>query len=153
MENIRIIALISLLALLFSSLPARAVDSRYLDRMALESEIKSIAVITRVQRMGAGAEGTFLRVTFKTDYALTSFTPDSFVGGCNTMESAWQKRSPGTVYFNPKRGQKVFVTVSSNDGAITSLTPLTPLLDAVVRTEPWRLTYAQGRVEILPRDD
>ncbi|WP_285906032.1 hypothetical protein [Pseudodesulfovibrio pelocollis] len=149
----RIVALISLLTLALTSLPARATDTRYLDRMAFESEIKSIAVITRVQRMGAGAEGTFLRVTFKTDYALTSFTPDTFVGGCNTMENAWQKRSPGTVYFNPKQGQKVFVTVSSNDGAITSLTPLTPLLDAVVRTEPWRLTYNQGRVEILPRDD
>ncbi|MUM77333.1 hypothetical protein GKC30_06785 [Pseudodesulfovibrio sp. F-1] len=149
----RISLLALFLALIISSIPALAADSRYLDRMAFESEIKSIAVVSRVQRMGAGAEGTFLRVTFKTDYALTSFTPESFTGGCNTMESAWQQRSPGTVYFNPKQGQKVFVTVSSNDGAITSLTPLTPLLDAVVRTEPWRLTYNQGRAVILPKDD
>lgn len=149
----KIIAKTALLALVLFAVPALAADSDYLDRMAYESEIKSIAVISRVQRMGANADGTFLRVVFRTDYAVTPFTPKTFVGGCKTMESGWQKRSPGTVYFNPRAGQKVFVTVTTNGGAITSLTPMTPLLDAVVRSDPARLAFNKGRAEVIPSDD
>jgi hypothetical protein len=130
----------------------RAADMDFLARLAEQSEIKSIAVVSKVQRMGPNADGTFLYVTFKRGFSVSSFTPDSFVGGCKTMESRWQKRSPGTVYFNPKPGQKVYVTVTTDGGAITSYTLLTPQLEAVIRTAPERLAYSKGRAEIIPRD-
>jgi hypothetical protein len=149
----KIVALALVVGLFLSVAPGRAGDTAYLDRMARESEIKSIAVVTNVQHMGANSDGTFLRVTFRNEYAVTPFTPDSFVGGCKAMENNWQTRSPGMVYFSPKRGQKVFVTISANGGAITSFTPLTPQLDAAVRNDPWRIVYRQGHATVPFSDD
>lgn len=149
----KIVVLTLAVGLLLSAAPGRAGDTAYLDRMARESEIKSVAVVTNVQRMGANSDGTFLRVTFRNQYAVMPFTPDSFVGGCKAMENNWQTRSPGTVYFSPKRGQKVFVTISTNGGAITSFTPLTPQLDAAARNDPWRIVYRHGLAEAPFPDD
>lgn len=147
------VVLALVVGLFLSPASGRAGDTAYLDRMARESEIKSIAVVTKVQRMGANSDGTFLRVTFRNEYAVMPFTPASFVGGCKAMENNWQTRSPGTVYFSPKRGQKVFVTISTNGGAITSFTPLTPQLDAAARNDPWRIVYSRGLAEVPFSDD
>ena len=54
------------------------------------------------------------------------------------------------VYFKPKPGQRVFVTVTTNGGAITSFTPINEELDYVIRKEPHRLTYSRGKASILP---
>ncbi|WP_316898136.1 hypothetical protein [Pseudodesulfovibrio indicus] len=151
--KLRIIpALLLLLTLGLSALPAQAQDPDYLAMMAQESEIKAIAIVSRVLVMGNNADGTLKNVTFKNVYAITPYVPKTFVGGCKTLESNWQKRAEGMIYFNPKPGQKVFVTVTSNGGAITSLTPISAALDHVVRNEPHRLTYAHGKASILPRD-
>jgi len=139
------------LFLVLTALPSMAGDQDYLALMAEESEIKAIAVIAKVQNMGGYSDGTLKRVTFKRVYAVTPDTPKSFVGGCKTLESRWQKRAEGTVYFKPKPGQRVFVTVSTDGGAITSLTPISADLDYVIRKEPNRLTYSRGRASILPK--
>ncbi|MEZ7198435.1 hypothetical protein [Pseudodesulfovibrio karagichevae] len=148
----KIRTLLSILFLLALVLPARAQDPDYLSIMAHESEIKAIATVSKVQVMANNADGTLKNVTFKKVYAITPYVADTFVGGCKTLESNWQKRAEGMIYFNPKPGQKVFVTVTTNGGAITSLTPLNAALDHVVRNEPYRLTYSHGRASILPRD-
>ncbi|EGB15514.1 hypothetical protein DND132_2310 [Pseudodesulfovibrio mercurii] len=144
--------LLSILLLLALVLPARAQDPDYLSIMAHESEIKAIATVVKVQIMANNADGTLKNVTFKTDYAITPYVPKNFIGGCKTLESGWQKRAEGMVYFNPKPGQKVFVTVTTNGGAITSLTPMNAALDHVIRNEPYRLNYSHGKASIQPRD-
>ncbi|MEF2231194.1 MAG: hypothetical protein V3571_09720, partial [Pseudodesulfovibrio sp.] len=118
------------LLLLFPVLARGETD--YLARMAQESEIKAIAEVTAVKRMGSNRDGTLCQVTFKTLYGLTPYIPNPFVGRCKTYEFAWQQRSKDMVYFKPRKGQKVYVTVSTNDGAITSFTPLTARLEAAV---------------------
>ena len=144
--------LIPLLLMLAAALPARAQDADYLSMMAQESEIKAIATVAKVQVMANNADGTLKNVTFKTVYAITPYVPKNFVGGCKTLESNWQKRAQGMIYFNPKPGQKVFVTVTTNGGAITSLTPMSAALDHVVRNEPYRLIYSHGKASIQPKD-
>lgn len=144
--RIFIFALFNLLAT--SMVNAGEVD--YLSLLAQQSEIKAIAVVSNVQRMSRNADGTFLRVTFKRSYAVTPYTPKSFVAGCKTMENSWQKRNPGTIYFNPKKGQTVYVTITTDGGAITSYTPITAQLNAVVREEPHRITYSKGRASVIP---
>lgn len=139
------------LFILSAVLPSMADDMDYLARMAEESEIQAIAVVSTIKYMGAYSDGTLKRVTFKRVYSITPDTPQKFVGGCKTLESRWQKRSEGTVYFNPRVGQRVFVTVSTDGGAITSLTPVSAELDYVVREEPNRLTYSRGKASILPK--
>jgi len=134
-----------------SMVGAREVD--YLALLAEDSEIKAIAVVSKVQRMSCNADGTFMRVTFKGKYAVTPYTAKSFVGGCKTMENGWQKRTPGMVYFKPRKGQTVYVTITTNGGAITSYTPITTQLDAVIRNHPDRLAYSKGKASVVPRDD
>lgn len=141
------------LFLLLTATVGNARETDYLALMAEESEIKAIAVVTNVQRMSLNADGTFKRVTFKRQYAVTPFTPVSFVAGCKTMESRWQKRTPGMVYFEPKKGQLVYVTASTNGGAITSYTLLNPQLEKVIKQDPQRLTYSRGQASFLPEDE
>jgi len=148
----KISTLLSILLLLFLVLPARAQDPDYLSMMAQESEIKAIATVAKVQAMAHNADGTLNNVTFKKIYAITPYVPSDFVGGCKSFAGGWQKRAEGMVYFNPRPGQKVFVTVTTNEGAITSLTPMNAALDHVIRNEPYRLTYSHGRASIRPRD-
>jgi len=137
---------------LLAVLPAQADGTDYLAMMAEDSEIKAIATVTKVQRMSNNSDGTFKRVYFKRIYAVTPYTPKTFIGGCKTLESGWQKRAEGMVYFRPKPGQKVFVTVTTNGGAITSFTPITPELDHVVRNTPQRLTYSHGKASVIPAE-
>ena len=113
---------ICLCLLLLTSVPALG-EVDYLARMAQESEIKAIAVVTAVKRMGSNRDGTFYQVTFKTVYGLTPYIPNPFVGGCKTYEYAWQQRSKDMVYFKPRKGQKVYVTVSTNGGGHHQLHP------------------------------
>ena len=138
--------------LLLAAFPVAAEETDYLAIMARESEIKAIATVSKVQVMANNADGTLKNVTFKTIYAITPYVPNNFIGGCKTLESQWQKRAAGMVYFNPKPGQKVFVTVTTNGGAITSLTPMNAALDHVVRNESYRLTYSHGKASIMPRE-
>ena len=142
---------VCLCLLLLTSVPARG-EVDYLARMAQESEIKAIAVVTAVKRMGSNRDGTFYQVTFKTVYGLTPYIPNPFVGGCKTYEYAWQQRSKDMVYFKPRKGQKVYVTVSTNGGAITSYTPLNDRLDSAIRHEPHRLAYHRGVASVRPEE-
>lgn len=139
--------------LLCLAAPAFASDTDYLARMAQDSEIKAIAVVTGIRKMSGNSDGTFTRVTFKRRYAVTPYTPNKFVGACKVMEYRWQKRKPGTVYFKPRKGQTVYVTISTNGGAITSYTLLTPQLEAVVKQSPDRLAYSHGRAKVTPSEE
>ncbi|MDD3312549.1 hypothetical protein [Pseudodesulfovibrio sp.] len=139
-----------LLSLLASAAHAQDID--YLARMAEESEIKAIAVVSDVKRMGGNRDGSLFQVTFKTVYGQTPYIPNPFTAWCKTYEYAWQTRSKDMVYFKPRKGQRVYVTVSSNGGSITSFTPVTEVLEAAVRNEPYRLAYRRGEASVRPRE-
>ena len=119
-------------------------------RMAEESEIKAIAQVRSVRALTPYADGTLNQVTFKLVYAVSSYTPKQFFGGCRSMDSRWQTRAKDTIYFAPKPGEKVFVTVTSDNGAITSYTPLTPELEKAIREAPNSLYFKHGKAYIRP---
>ena len=148
----KIRTLLPILLLLVLALPAQAQETDYLSMMAQDSEIKAIATVAKIQVMAHNSDGTLKNVTFKKVYAITPYVPKTFVGGCKTFVGGWQKRAKGMIYFNPRPGQKVYVTVTTNGGAITSFTPINAALDHVVRNEPYRLTYSHGRASIQPRN-
>lgn len=143
----------ALLLVLFLVPAAHAADLDYLSLMAEESEIKAIAQVTNLRRVSQNSDGTFTHVTFKLLYSITPYTPKSFIGGCKVMESGWQKRAPGTIYFKPRRGQKVYVTITYDGGAITSYTLLDRQLETVLKEQPYRISYSHGRAIVLPEDD
>jgi hypothetical protein len=144
---------ISLFVLLLTVSMVHAEDTDYLSLLAQESEIQAIATVGEVLIMSNNADGTFKRIKFNRIYAVTPYTPKSFVGGCKTLKYSWQKRAPGMVYFKPRPGQRVYVTITTNGGAITSYTPINAELDHVVRKEPHRLAYSKGRASIIPNQD
>jgi hypothetical protein len=148
----KIRTLLPILLLLALALPAQGQETDYLSMMAQDSEIKAIATVAKIQVMAHNSDGTLKNVTFKNVYAITPYVPKTFVGGCKTFAGGWQKRAEGMIYFNPRPGQKVYVTVTTNGGAITSFTPMNAALDHVVRNEPYRLSYSHGRATIAPRD-
>ncbi|NDV20303.1 hypothetical protein GO013_12880 [Pseudodesulfovibrio sp. JC047] len=138
------------LLLFLAAIPALANEPDYLAMMAHDSEIKAIATISKLRRVSGTRNGTFTHVSFKRVYALTPYTPKVFVGACKILNYAWQKRSEGIIYLKPKVGQKVYVTVSSDGGAITSFTLLTPELNYAVRKDPARVEYTHGKAVLLP---
>ena len=153
LQTILSIACLLLLSAVHAPATAMAAEQDYLSMMAEESEIKAIAEVTNVRRMSGGKNGSFMHVTFKKIYSITPYTPKQFVGGCTVYEQRWQTRSEDMVYFKPKRGHKVFVTITSNGGAITSYTHMNRMLETVIREEPYRLTYSKGQAKVRPADD
>lgn len=143
-------SLIITLFILLAAPLAGAGETDYLALLAEDSEIKAIAVVTNVQRMSRNGDGTFKRVTFQRVYAVTPYIPKKFVGGCKTMENGWQKRSEDINYFNPRKGQKVYVTITTNGGAITSYTPINRQLETVLKQEPHRVAYSKGKASVIP---
>ena len=152
MRYMRTYAAVACLLLLLAAFSAQARGQDYLSLQAENSEIKAIGEVVSVRRVSNNSDGTFKQVTFRRVYAVTPYIPKKFVGGCKTMEYAWQKRSGDMVYFNPRKGQRVYVTVTTNGGAITSYTPVNAHLEAVIRNDPGRVAYSNGRAEIRLRD-
>lgn len=114
-----------------------------------DSAIKAIATVVNVKTIRVGKRASSKWVSFKREYALTQATPATFTGSCKSIDTALQEKNVmpgGDLYFYPTPGDRIFVTVSSNGGPITSMTPMTHALDKVIREEPHRLEYGVGRV-------
>nr|WP_321255313.1 hypothetical protein [uncultured Pseudodesulfovibrio sp.] len=120
-----------------------------------DSKIKAIATIVDVKTTLVGERYTTKNVSFTLEYALEPDVPDLFVGKCKSVDTEDQRSNAmvgGDTYFYPQSGDRVFVTISENGGAITSMTPVTPELDQVVREEPERLVYGITQVGIRKKD-
>lgn len=113
------------------------------------SAIKGIATIQSVTDVDIGPRYTTKCVTFAMEYSLVAGGPATFTGTCKSRETPEQRANQevgGTIYYTPKEGERVFVTVSHDSGSITTLTAMTPQLEKIVRTEPSRLVYGMGGV-------
>ncbi|WP_316861708.1 hypothetical protein [uncultured Cohaesibacter sp.] len=122
----------------------------YADR-SQNSKIKAIAVIVDVQRLHIGKRYTEKKVSFRTDFALTTDTGELFTGTCKSVDTPFQEANVmvgGNIYFYPAEGQRVFVTVSDDGGEITSLTPMTQELEHAVRETPEKLRYGIGNAGV-----
>lgn len=120
-----------------------------------ESNIKAIATIVDVENIHVGPRATTKNATFKLEYALTDSTLETFAGYCQSVDTAEQNSnimSGGETYFYPHVGNKVFVTISTDGGPITSMTPMTSELDQIIREEPDRIKCGITRVRIKSQD-
>ena len=104
-----------------------------------QAKIKAIAVIVEVATDEAAGSSV---ATFRSEYRLTPDAPETFTGTCRSARTEAERGMVGpTVYFHPQKGDRVFVTVSEDGGAITSLTPVTPELEKAVRETPGKIRY------------
>lgn len=140
-----------LFSLLYPSIAQALMPPEHYAERARSSDIKAIAVILSVDTLRIGNRFTEKLVRFEVDFALSA-TPNKVVTGtCKSVDTPQQKANimvGGEIYLYPVPGQRVFVTVSREGGAITSLTPMSKALEQVIREEPERLRYGIAKVGI-----
>ncbi|MFC1644038.1 hypothetical protein ACFL5C_01780 [Candidatus Omnitrophota bacterium] len=132
--------IIAILFLCFFSTSVFAVlPPKYYEQAAEESKIKATAVVESVKVMEHHKAVDYKRITFK---LVKSFGPEvapaKFTGRCESVNKRWFEKPPGaggTIYYYPARGEKAYVTISSNDGGITSYTRLTPKLEKALNED------------------
>ncbi len=150
------IGLLIFLISLFAPAAQAIMPQEVYARASRESHIKAIATIVDVKIIHVGKRATLKDASFQLEYALTDDTPATFIGSCESVDTPQQKSNimvGGNIYFYPKVGNRVFVTISDNDGSITSMTPMTPELEQIIREEPERIKYGITRVRIMSRDE
>ncbi|MGX9365425.1 hypothetical protein ACTVJH_05215 [Desulfoplanes sp. PS50] len=113
------------------------------------ARIKAIGTIDRIDILEVGKYCTTKRVIFCREFGLTAEVGPVFNGTCKSVETDFQKRHGmvgPTIYFYPRQGDRVYVTITEPGGAITSLTPVTPELEKALRTAPETIRYGMSRV-------
>ena len=102
---------------------------------AQSSIIKAIAIVKKVKILDETNRSTFKQVLFKLEKSLTrgllqKKVPQEFSGSCYSVDHKWQDPGyGGTIHYYPSKGARVFVTVSSDGGSITSYTTLSPAFE------------------------
>ena len=116
----------------------------YYAQKARESEVKMIAQVTAVVPRKVMASRTLKEVSFEPHYILEGAQKERFTGTCYGLETASQKRrvsGNGSIYYYPRKGDTVFVTITRDGGEITGLKKLTPELERIIRDAPYRIPY------------
>ncbi len=113
-----------------------------------KSKIKAIAVVkaVAVERLLQGAAEK--RVTFELEKTFAGRAPKTFTGRC-LSRLPWGRPPVGpALYYSPRVGDRVYVTVSRNGGDITSYTRMTPRLEEALRVDPRRVKPGVGEVVV-----
>ncbi len=102
----------------------------YYDQRARQSAIQAIATVTKVEIVGNSEHFMTKRVRFRLEKAFTKGVPDEFTGFCTSFDaSQHQLIIGGRIHFYPYVNQRVFVTITRDNGDITSFTSMTPELE------------------------
>ena len=147
---IKIILLQLLLFILCTKAMAVLPPSHY-QKEALQSGIKAIAVVDDVSVIDETKRYTSKKVTFRLEQSFSEGEiPDSFTGSCVSVDHTWQEPGVGgEIYYYPGKGERVFVTIASDGGPITSYTPLTPQLEAAMTKSPEEIRYKMGKAYVF----
>ena len=149
MKIVRIMVLL-ILALSLST-PALAVrHPRHYQRQAEESKIKAIAIVERVKETQKGKRYSTQRVTFRLVQPFEEDIPQAFMGYCSAVLHKWQRPGVGgEIYFYPRKGDRVLVTVSRDGGFITSYTRVTPKLEKALNEDPESVVFGMGEASVF----
>lgn len=119
-----------------------------------KSEIKAVAVVQsiKVLRTKRGIQSKM--VTFKLGKAyFGTKVRATFAGQCESVLPWGRPPVGGTIYLYPKVGERVFVTVGSNGGSITSYTRMSARLDEALQKDPNRLKPGMASVDVEDGSD
>ena len=144
MKHLSALFLVTLLLALGLSFDASAV--RLPEHYAEKAEASRIKAIARVETVSTLESGdrfstqetvfTLIKPYFGTD------VPKRFSGRSKAVLYPWQKPGVGgDVYLYPEADEVVFVTVSEDEGTITSYTPLTDALEKALKEAPETVRY------------
>jgi hypothetical protein len=149
MKNIFIIGVILFIVAIHAGAHAVMPPSHY-QREIEESKIKAIAVVEAVRQVNNGKRYSVQEAVFKLEGAYSKNIPERFSGRCLSVLHKRQKPGVGgEIYFYPRKGDRVFVTVSDDGGSITSYTPMTPKLEAALKNDPESIVFGMGDVRVI----
>lgn len=134
--------LILSLALIFIQNICHAIPNpKYLNENAKNSKIKEVATVVKIKNDRKVQNIAFQTVTFKTDDNRT------FTGKCTTERKTLLRYRPlvGALYFYPKKGELVYVTVEKDNGEITTYQPVTKEEAIKYKTMPEKIRYNTGK--------
>lgn len=121
----------------------------YYAALAQRSVIKAIAVVEEVKVIERTWHYNRKKVLFRTEQGVTGGTPAVFAGYCSSVDHFWQRQKVGgDILYYPRKGDRVFVTVSADGGSITSYTPLTPEIERAAKKYPQKIRFSFGNAII-----
>lgn len=119
-------------------------NPKYLNEDAKNSKIKEVATVIKIKNDRKVENIAFQTVTFKTD------DNRIFTGKCTTERKTLRRYRPlvGSLYFYPKKGELVYVTVKQGNGQITTYQPVTQEEAVKFKTTPEKIRYNIGKAYI-----
>ena len=120
------------------------------EKLAEESKVKATAFVKSVQVIGHYNGVDEKVVAFKLIKSFGEVTPpETFKGRCKSVNKKWHEfgRGPGVggdIYYYPRRGERVYVTISDNGSYITSFTRLNPGLQKALDSDPGSVKTRMG---------
>jgi uncharacterized membrane protein len=145
----KLIIVVCMIILCFMSTTAFSImgPEKY-EKMANKSEIKAIAVVNAVKVTGHKKALDYKMVTFELEKSFgTKMPTGDFKGRCESVNKRFYERTPGesaTIYFYPKKGDRVYVTISREGGQITSYTFLTERLEKALSEDFSKVRIGMG---------
>lgn len=110
---------------------------------AQKAKIKEVATVTKIKTDKKVENLVFKTVTFKTD-------SKTFTGKCTSERKTFRKSKQiiGSIHFNPKKGDLVYVTVAKDGGEISTYQPLTEEEAVQFKQNPQKIKYGLGTARI-----
>lgn len=107
------------------------------------SKIKEVAIVTHIKIDQRKDNVIYQTVTFQTQNK-------TFTGKCITesKNSDTKNRIIGGIYFNPQVGDLVYVTITNNNGQITTYQPITKEQARLYKANPDKIRYNLGKAYI-----
>jgi len=148
------IYLLAFWGILFMPLRVQAVLPMevYAERIA-SSPIKAIAEVIEVKVTSKSEYDTSKEVLFKVERSFEDKSLQVFTGKCNSLNSGQRPELGGDIYYYPRKGDKVFVTVEEYD-YITSYTRLSPRLEEELYKNGLKnILFGMGNIEIKNKNN
>lgn len=113
------------LILIFAQNSFAVLPPSHYKKLQENSHIKAIARITSIEVLEQTKQHTLKKATFTLEKAFKLDVPNEFTATYYAVDSNIQDPGVGgTLYYYPREQQRVYVTISENDGWITSLVDL-----------------------------
>jgi hypothetical protein len=143
----RVVSVMAVWVFLFTAISTEAVRlPQFYADMAEASKIKATAVVTSVEIIERTKRSTSKKVVFELRHSFSDSVPATFSGTCYSVDHSWQEPGAGgTIYHYPKKGQRVYVTISADGGSITSYTAIDEALEGMFIENPGKISYGMGK--------
>lgn len=143
----RILSVVAAWVFLFTAIPTEAVRlPEFYARMAEASKIKATAVVRSVEIIERTKRSTSKKVVFELRHSFSDAVPATFSGTCYSVDHSWQEPGAGgEIYHYPRKGQRAYVTISTDGGSITSYTAIDETLERMFIENPGKIRYGMGK--------